>query len=224
MTKRKHLGVRLLSLCLLALIILPLGAGSAEATSVSMEFSSQYDGDQESELPGREISVDGQLTFQEENAVNPRITISSSDQTVIDQETISVFVEGEAPVETSVDLTGDGAVVTTNGPIPEGTTVSIGFLLYPRGTGDVNVTSATVRADFESPGGVSGSDSTDITTTLEGGPQDRIEDLEAQMQEGGDDEPITILGIPLIWIGGAIGAVVAILVILALVDVATGDK
>jgi len=218
MVNKRRIGVGIIFVLGLVAVLFIVGTGSVSATEVDMNFDSGYDGGQENNITGREIFIEGEIRVEEENAVDPRIRISSSEQTVMDQETFDVNVDPGLDVDDRV--TEDGVLITAE-EIPAGNSVNVEFVVYPRGTDEVEITSAEVRADFETPGGTSKDEYYEVTTTLSGGCQDivqeqrdRIEELERELEA--EDEGI--LPVPWQWIVGAIVAIFALLLIAAAID------
>jgi hypothetical protein len=190
------------------------------SASIVMDFTGNYDGNQTTEEPGREISIQGEFNVRGDNAVNPTITVTSSEQTVMNQESFSVFVEGESGLEVDKSLTEEGVVLTAE-EIPEGTTIAVEFTVYPRGTDEVNITAAEMEANYETPGGTSQSTSEEFDITLEGGPEQEIQRLEQELavaeSENGESDGRGLL----FWIGIAVAGIIGLLILVAAIDTYT---
>jgi len=218
MANKGRIGINVAVVVGLVAVFLILSTGLVSAQpSVTMDFESDYDDEQQTELTGREISIDGSINIEDEIIVDPTITVSPGEQMVIDQETFSVFVEGETGIELNDRPTGEGVVVTADADeIPADTTITMNFAAYSRGTNETNITSANVRIDYETAGGTSESVEREIPATLDGWPQetirnlkDRIEDLKERGSGGLPWLRIVI---------GIVGLIVGLVVLLLIYD------
>lgn len=169
----------------LALVLIG-GTGIASA-AVAGDFSSTYDGyndGKDTDVPGHEIQVTGTLEFSGENAVNPRITISPTENTVLDDPTVSLQQSADSSIDFRRINYGNGVRYSAE-EIPDGTDFSLSFVVYPvSGLSQSEITSAQVRVQYERPGGGNEDQTIDVTTSLNNTAPQVISELEASQNEG----------------------------------------
>lgn len=157
---------------LLLVGILLCGAGVATA-AVSGNFSSSYDGyndDTATDVRGHEIKVSGTLEFSGENAVNPQITIRSSQHTVLDDKTVQLLQPGGSSVNFN-RRNFDGGVRYTADEIPAGTQLELTFVVYPvSGLTKSEIKSAEIAVRYERPDGSTARKVMEVTTSLNNTP------------------------------------------------------
>jgi urease beta subunit len=171
---------------LITLAVLTAGAGIASA-AVSGSFSSSYDGwndGSNSDTRGHEIQVTGTIEVTGDSAVNPRIVIRGADNSVLDQSSVQVFVEGDRSINFDRS-TRESAVVYRADEIPAGTTLRVEYGTYYIGGADSgDVTVGEVNFNYETPGGSSQQESFSTQNALENRPENVIDNLEQQTDRG----------------------------------------
>jgi hypothetical protein len=201
-------------------IVAVVGVGVAQA-AVSADLEARYDATGSTDRPGQEIFVTGELAVEGESAVEPRIIVRPSPNTVLDADTVEVFVQGGQTA--SFEYTTDGdAVVATTEEIPSGTAVRVEFAVYPVATPNASSFDAgTVEVRFNAPGGdrqirefpVSTNATSPLYDSLESRNQrideqeDTIQSLESEVSRLGIWRIVGIVGVA-IGILGALSAVV----------------
>ena len=145
------------------------------ATEVTGSFSGTMVGygddarDNAGDYP-HEIAVEGNLNVEQENAVNPRITINSGEYTTLDTSTPTVFVESGEASEFTPSHSGDSVTLSAE-EVQSGTTLRVEFtFLFNGGTFD-DITPGTVEIEYETPGGTSRDRSftvDEVTPNMEG--------------------------------------------------------
>jgi len=171
---------------LITLTVLTAGAGIASA-AVSGSFSSSYDGwndGSNSDTSGHEIQVTGTIDVTGDSAVNPRIVIRGADNTILDQSSVEVFVQGDRSINFDRS-TRESAVVYRADEVPAGTTLRVEYRTYYTGgadSGDVIV--GQVNFNHETPGGSSQQESFSTQNALENRPENVIDSLEQQLDQG----------------------------------------
>jgi hypothetical protein len=171
---------------LITLTVLTAGAGITSA-AVSGSFSSSYDGwndGSNSDARGHEIQVTGTTEVSGDSAVDPRIVVRGADNTVLDQSSVQVFVEGDRSINFDRS-TGESAVVYRADEVPTGTTLRVEYRTYYIGgaeSGDVTV--GEVNFNYETPSGNSQQESFSTQNALENRPENVIDGLEQQIDEG----------------------------------------
>lgn len=195
---------KVLSVLVTVAVLSSVIAGTAAAAvQVSGDFSGTMvgygdDANTESGDDPNQITVDGSVTVQQEDAVDPTIRVTSGPSTVLDTSSIEALV----PSEEAVDLEKrgqEGAVVlvptSESNRIPAGTTVEITYSVYFKGgTTTDSVNAGTVSMDYESPGGTEGSESFDAETNVQNSPDNEIERLENANSIGGIQEMLSYVG------------------------------
>lgn len=182
--KRKNWFSNQLTVALLLTILLALVTGTAIANiGVDGDFSGTLVGygensnNEAGEYPN-EIVVEGEITVEGENAVNPTIYIESGPATVLDTSSINVLVPGSTSIEVD-EWRGPDTVQLSAEEIPEGTTVEIGYsLFFKGGTDDSNLDAGDITIEYESPGGTPGEESFDVSTDSSNSADRVIDDLQ----------------------------------------------
>lgn len=166
--------------------VLITGAGVASA-AVSGSFSSTYDGwndGSNTDPTGHEIQTTGTIEFTGDSAVNPRIIVESGKHTLIDRDSVRVFVEGDRSIGFNRNEQKARTVFRTE-EIPAGTTIRIEYTAYyTGGASEGNVTVGTVDARYETPGGESQQKSFTTENALENRPEAVIGNLEQKLNRG----------------------------------------
>ncbi len=155
--------------------------GTAQA-AISGNFSSDYDANETTDVPGREIQTTGTLTVTGSSAVEPRITISSGPDTVLSGGSTQVFVEGEQAVSFDTSYQEDQVTLYTD-EIRPGTQIELRFVVYPTGSGTTSVTAGEVSTNYQTPSGNAESAEFRSTARLEGAPAQRIDELQERNTE-----------------------------------------
>jgi hypothetical protein len=156
---------------LFIVVALAVSAGVASA-AVAGSFSSTYDGydDSDTEARGHEIQVTGTIDISGESAVNPRITVRSTGNTVLDDSAVTLLQPGDSSVDFERRY-GENGVVYTADEIPAGTTLNLEFVVYPvAGLANDEITSAQVVVTYSRPGGDRTRETFDIATSLSNSP------------------------------------------------------
>jgi len=170
----------------IALTVLTASAGIATA-AVSGSFSSTYDGweaNSDSETGSHQIEVTGSIEVTGDSAVSPRIVISGAENTVLDQSSVRVFVEGDRSINFERS-TRESSVVYRTGEIPADTTLRVEYVSYYVGGADAgNVTVGEVDVNYETPGGNSQQASFSTQNALENRPENVIDNLAGQVDQG----------------------------------------
>lgn len=170
----------------ITLTVLTASAGIANA-AVSGSFSSSYDGwhaGSNTDTRGHEIHVTGTIEVTGDSAVNPRIVIRGADDTILDQNSVQVFVEGDRSINFDRS-TRESAVVYRADEVPAGTTLRVEYVSYYVGGADVGeVTVGTVNVNYETPGGSSQQKSFSTQNALENRPENVIDRLDQQVGQG----------------------------------------
>jgi hypothetical protein len=148
---------------------------------VGGSLSAQYDADASTDTPGREIAVTGTFEVTGENAVNPEIAVRAARGTVLDADTVELFVEGDRTVDFQRQVRPN-AVVYRADEVPSGTTLEVRYIVYPKGTSGTNITAGNVRFQFTS-GGAQQTQAFSATADLSDSPQVRVSQLEDQVSE-----------------------------------------
>jgi len=170
---------QLLCRLLLVLGMLLLSAGIA-AAAVSGSFTATYDGynTQQTDARGHEIGVSGELEVTGDSVVQPQIYIKGADHTVLDTNSISVFVEGDRSLEFTRHYQA-GQVVLTTDEIPTDTTIRIQFNTYfVGGTDTAQITAGQIDITYDTPSGASERKSYSPSVELQQSPDRVIKDLE----------------------------------------------
>lgn len=177
MTKGQHSrrGVLVLVVVLaLAITLTPI-----VHAAVSGDFTSTYDATGDTDEPGREIQVSGTIEVTGEAAVEPRIEVSAGPDAVIATDSVEVFVEGEQGV--NFDRSFDGGTVTLRtDEIPADTEIRVSFIVYPRGTGEQNITSGIVNVRYNLPDGDRQSKEFTANANLSNSPESRVTELQSE--------------------------------------------
>lgn len=201
------------------LVALVASAGVASA-AVAGSFSGTYDGyDDESDtsVRGHEIQVTGTLEFSGQSAVNPRIVIRSTENTVLDDSTVTLLQPGSTSANFNDQPVKNGIMYTAD-EISPGTTLNIEFVVYPvAGLTEDEINSAQVVVTYQDPSGEQTRRSFDVSTELSNSPPKAIEAARNQTPEPGlRDWAIRGLAV--------IGALVIALTLLMLIwNVISGD-
>lgn len=215
MTQHIRFGWTGVSLLLVFMIVIVCAAttGAAAQDGTPIEISGNFSGDlvgygeeaREGPDRGNQVNIEGQMTFEGENAVNPAISVESAQWTVLDASSVQVFVEGDRSVE-FVTIPQEDAVVlnTEEGMIPSGTTLRVEFSAYlTGGTADNEVNAATVDVEYETPGGTPGDDSFEVPVDTSNSAINIIQTATGAEGDGGGSLLETIgvfVGIPAIGI------------------------
>ncbi|KAB1190648.1 MULTISPECIES: hypothetical protein [Haloferax] len=183
---RNHWQKRLLVVVVAAVVLLA-GAGLATA-AVSGSFETSYDGwddESDTETRGHEIQVAGTVEVTGDAAVSPRIVVRGADQTVLDQESVQVFVDGERSIQFDRSVENSRVVYHAD-EIPSGTTLRVQYNSYYIGgaeSGEVNV--GAVEVFYDTPSGDSQRNTFTATNSLENRPESVISGLESELNTGG---------------------------------------
>lgn len=215
MTQHTRSGWAGVSLLLVFMIVIVCAAttGAAAQDGAPIEISGNFSGDlvgygeeaREGPDRGNQVNIEGQMTFEGENAVNPAISVESAQWTVLDASSVQVFVEGDRSVE-FVTIPQEDAVVlnTEEGMIPSGTTLRVEFSAYlTGGTADNEVNAATVDVEYETPGGTPGDESFEVPVDTSNSAINIIQTATGAEGDGGGSLLETIgvfVGIPAIGI------------------------
>ena len=167
------------------IIILTAGAGIASA-AVSGSFSSTYDGwngGESTDSPGHEVQITGTIEVTGDSAVNPSIRIQGADNTILDQSSVQVFVEGDRSINFDRS-THESGVVYRADEVPAGTTLRVEYVTYYVGGADSgDVTVGSVDFNYETPGGSSQAETFSTQNALENRPENVIDSLEQQTNQ-----------------------------------------
>lgn len=190
-------------------VVLALIAGvGVAAAAVSGDFTATYDGYNDGESTdrrGHEIAIQGQLDVTGDAAVNPRIVVKGTDNTVVDTETARIFVEGDQSIQFDEQY-GPSQVAFTADEIPAGTTLRIEFVAYYVGGADSKeMPVSTVNFNFDQPGGDRTREQFTVRTTLENRPEEAINSASTGSQ-------LSQIQVILSYIGGA-SIIIAILIL-----------
>lgn len=181
---------------LFTLLVLFAGAGVASA-AVSGDFSSSYDGyndDSESDTRGNEISVSGSIQFSGENAVNPRIFVRSTQNTVIDDSSVRLLQPGGSSIDFRRDNVDDGVRYRAE-EVPAGTQLNLEFVVYPvSGLTQEELRSAQVVVRYERPDGETEEQTIDVQTAIPNTPPKVINSLEQGDQIGTVQQILSYIG------------------------------
>ncbi|NHX37605.1 MULTISPECIES: hypothetical protein [Halolamina] len=115
----------------ITLTVFTASAGIASA-AVSGSFSSTYDGweaSSDSNPSSHEIEVTGSVEVTGDSAVSPQIVISGADNTILDQSSVQVFVEGDRSINFDRS-TRESSVIYQTDEIPADTTLRVEFVAY----------------------------------------------------------------------------------------------
>lgn len=153
---------------LLVVVALLASAGVASA-AVAGTFSSSYDGygeESDTSVRGHEIQVTGTLEVSGESAVNPRIVVRSTQNTVIDGSSVTLLQPGSTSANFEKQFTENGVAYTAD-EIAPGTTLNLEFVVYPvDGLTESEIDSAQVAVTYSRPGGDRVRDTFDVSTAL----------------------------------------------------------
>lgn len=211
-SKRRRQGaIGIVVVCLL----LTLSSGVV-AAAVSGSFSATYDGygDESTEAPGHEIAIDGQLEVTGDPAVNPTVVITASDTTVLDTESVRVFVEGDRSINFEQTYRA-GEVRLTADEIPSGTTIRVEYRTYYIGNAESDsVTAGEVEVNYDRPGGERVRESFQAETTLENRPEDLLTTINSSEQQSTVQQLLSYIGA---------GSVVLLFIVLIYRVVSGGD-
>lgn len=157
MTTRKFLAISLI----IIFVTLPLTVGTATAqVEVNGDFSGTLVGygddanDDAGDSPNQ-ITVEGEITVNGENAIEPTVQVESGPSTVLDTSSVEVLVPGETAVEFDT-VYGPDTVQYSTEEIPEGTTIEISYTVYLKGTDQDSIDAGNVVMEYESEGGTPG--------------------------------------------------------------------
>jgi hypothetical protein len=175
----KRLAVGSVGIVVAALLL--LNTVTVATAAVDGELSAEYDADASTDTPGREIVVSGTLEVTGESAVNPRINVQAASGTVLDADTVEVFVEGSRAVDFQRQVRPN-AVAYTADEIPSGTTLEVRYVVYPKGTNRTNVTAGSIEFQFASSGARQ-AQGFSATSDLSNSPQARVPQLEERVSE-----------------------------------------
>lgn len=194
----------------LALVLL-LSMVTVATAAVDGNLSAEYDANASTDTPGREIVVSGTYEVTGENAVDPSITVQPAQETVIDADSVEVFVEGSRSVDFQRRTQSDGVVYTAD-EIPSGTTLEVRYVVYPKGTDATDVTAGTVEFQFESSG-TTQTEEFSASADLSNSPQarasqldDRVVELESRLSADWRLRFFILLGIAIVSLLGTIFA------------------
>jgi hypothetical protein len=162
-------------------LLLLLSTVTVATAAVGGNLSAEYDANASTDTPGREIVVSGTFEVTGENAVNSRITVQPAQETVIDADTVEVFVEGSRSVDFQRQTQSSGVVYTAD-EIPSGTTLEVQYVVYSKGTSTSDVTAGTVEFQFESSGATQ-TEEFSASADLSNSPQARASQLDDRVAE-----------------------------------------
>lgn len=195
---------------ILALLLL-LSIVNVATAAVDGNLSGEYDASASTDTPGREIVVSGTFEVTGENAVDASITVQPAQETVIDADSVEVFVEGSRSVDFQRRTQSDGVVYTAD-EVPSGTTLQVRYVVYPKGTDTTDVTAGTVEFQFESSGATQ-TEEFSASADLSNSPQarasqldDRVAELESRLSVDWRLRFFILLGIAIISLLGTIFA------------------
>ena len=176
-------------------LTLCVGAGTAlAAIQVEGNFDASLGGyGDETNVDQRpnEIVVDGEFTVKGEDAQNVRIIIHSGQWTVLETDSVSVFVEGDAPV-TFTEQVSPGTIKLTTDQIPAGTTVQLSFSTYfTGGTTNEKIDAGTVTVKYESLGGTANQKSFSVNTSMETSPDNKIKEFQNEQERSENTRLLT---------------------------------
>lgn len=182
-TPRTGTGKRAATVCLLAAALL-LSSGIA-AAAVSGSFSAEYDGwddGDDADVVGHEIQVEGTLTVSGDSLVRPRIVVRPGEYTVLDYETVSIFVEGDRSIQFDKAFRQQSVEYQAE-EVPAGTELRIQFVAYyVGGAPSADVEASRVNVFYRTP---SGDDQREVfrqELTLENRPEAVISGLETDLR------------------------------------------
>jgi hypothetical protein len=206
---------------LVVVMTLVASAGVASA-AVAGTFSSTYDGydGSETSVRGHEIQVSGTLEVSGESAVNPRIEITSTQNTVLDDGTVTLLQPGDSSANFERRYSENGVTYTAD-EIPPGTTLNLEFVVYPvAGLTSGEITSAQVVVTYARPGGDRTRETFDVSTSLSATAPQAITAAEQRTPEPSAPGPRdwAIRGL------AALGALMLVFILLVFVwNVVSGD-
>lgn len=166
---------RRLTIGLLLVVLLVGGFTIGVHAAVGGEFSSSYDAAADNEDPGRDIAVSGTIEFTGSNAVNPRIEIRETRETVLESSSVNVLV-GESAVDFSKRY-GQESVILSTDEIPAGTEIRLEYDVYSKGVDQSNISASNVIVHYETPEGESLSKEFTVYANLSNSPSVRLNDL-----------------------------------------------
>lgn len=183
-------GGRAAAVACAGILLLAFAVGpAAAAIDIVGSFDGTYGGygaDAEQDLRPNAVVVDGEFTVEGENAQNVEIRVRSAEWTVLDTDSVSVFVEGDTSVEFEQRVE-PGAVVLSTDEIPAGTTVRLSFdAVYTGGADADSIDAGTVTVSYESLGGTAGEQSFTANAGTADSASDRIAELENEIASSED--------------------------------------
>ncbi|MFB6108010.1 MAG: hypothetical protein ABEJ82_04100 [Haloplanus sp.] len=197
-------------------LVLLVSAGVASA-AVTSSFSSSYDGyndGSDTAAPGHEIQVSGSLDFSGDSAVNPRIVIRDTDNTVLDESSVTLLQPGDTSIDFEKQYVENGVAYTAD-EIPAGTTLNLEFLVYPvAGLDRSELDSAEVVVTYAPAGGDRTRERFAVTTQMSNTPPQVISSIEQ-----GDKLGLVVKGLAVV---GALA--VALVVLMALYSAVSGGS
>lgn len=170
------------------LLLLTLVSGIAVAQiQVVGDFNGTlggYGDEANEDLRPNEIVVDGEFTVQGEPAQNVEVIIQSAKWTVLNTNSVSVFVEGSESVAFDKRYSA-GEVRLVTDRIPAGTTVQIAFSTYfTGGTKADEVEAGSVRVNYETLGGTADGRSFTADVTAADSADNEISELRDKIASG----------------------------------------
>lgn len=197
----REAGKRVAMVCLLAAALL-VSSGIA-AAAVSGSFSAEYDGwddGDDADVVGHEIRVEGTMTVSGNSLVNPRIVVHPGEYTVLDYETVSIFVEGDRSIQFDKTFR-EQSVEYRAEEVPAGTELRIQFVAYyVGGAPSADIEASRVNVFYQTPGGDDQREVFRQDLTLENRPEAVIQGLRTDLRNrewftGTIDMVLTGLGV-----------------------------
>jgi len=207
---------------ILVIVVLTIITSGIVSAAVAGEFSSSYDGyndGADTDVRGHEIQVSGTFEFSGENAVTPLITVSPSQNTVLDDETVELTQSADSSIDFTRQNVGEGVRYRAE-EIPAGSSFDLQFVVYPVANLDQSeIESASVTVRYERPGGEGERQTFGVTTGMNNSAPQVISDLEASQS---DDDGNSTGGAP-IWMQGLAGVGVLAIVVSLFMMTSGGD-
>ncbi len=205
------------AIAIAALSILVISGSGIVSAAVSGDFTTTYDGyddGESSDAPGHEIAHNGQLEVTGDSAVDPVIVVKAAPHTVLDTESVQVFVEGEQSIQFEKTFEA-GEVHLSTDEIPSGTTIRLEYRTYYIGGSDsASITASEVDFNYQRPGGDRTRETFEVDATLENRPEEFVAEANSESQ-------LSQIQRILSYVGG--GAVVLLLLGLVMKAVSSDD-